>query len=127
MILVDTNIIIDFWKNPTDKIKNIFRENDVFICGIVKAELLHGAKSQKVFNQIIASLSDFPEVPIYHEFWIDLGSNLNILKTNGITAPFQDVMLATLAIKFNLKIWTSDNHFKLMSKFLTELQLFNLS
>ena len=29
MILVDTNIIIDFWDKPTDEVKNILEENDL--------------------------------------------------------------------------------------------------
>lgn len=29
MILVDTNIIIDFWDKPTDEVKKILEENDL--------------------------------------------------------------------------------------------------
>lgn len=33
MILVDTNVIIDFWDKPTEEIKKIFEENELAICG----------------------------------------------------------------------------------------------
>ncbi len=46
MILIDTNIIIDFWKNPTTDYKRTFLENDVFICGIVKSELFMERKTK---------------------------------------------------------------------------------
>ena len=42
-IIPDTNIFIDFWKRPTESIKKIFDEEDVIICGPVRAELLQGA------------------------------------------------------------------------------------
>ena len=43
MILVDTNIIIDFWDKPTDETRKIFEDNDVAICGVIKTELLRGS------------------------------------------------------------------------------------
>ena len=44
MILADTNIIIDFIKRPNEKLNEIFLEEDIAICGVIEAELLHGAK-----------------------------------------------------------------------------------
>ena len=45
MILVDSNIIIDFWRSSHELTARIFETEDVAICGVVKAELLHGARS----------------------------------------------------------------------------------
>ena len=59
MILVDTNIIIDFWKKPTEKAREIFENREIAICGITKAELIHGAKSEKEINIIVEALEDF--------------------------------------------------------------------
>lgn len=47
MILVDTNVIIDFWDKPTEEVKNILEENDIAICGVIKTELLRGSNSEK--------------------------------------------------------------------------------
>jgi predicted nucleic acid-binding protein len=44
MIFVDTNIIINFWKNPTKEAFEVFQTNEITTCGIVLAELLHRAK-----------------------------------------------------------------------------------
>ena len=40
MVLVDTNIIIDIWKNPDNKNTKIFTEEEVCICGVVWSEFL---------------------------------------------------------------------------------------
>ncbi|UKI55605.1 MAG: PIN domain-containing protein [Treponema succinifaciens] len=59
MILVDTNVIIDFWDKPTEEVKNILEENDIAICGVIKTELLRGSNSEKQFSQIEEALNDF--------------------------------------------------------------------
>ncbi len=51
MILVDTNIIIDFWKDINFKNENIFNDYEIAICPIVKVEIIHGAKSYKFMCQ----------------------------------------------------------------------------
>ena len=60
MILVDTNIIIDFWKKPTEISMTVFETERIYICGIVKAELLHGAKDELSYNRIVKGLKCFP-------------------------------------------------------------------
>ena len=64
MILVDTNIIIDFWDRPSEMLKKIFAEEAIAICGVVKAELMHGARSNKELNLISEVLSDFEYIPL---------------------------------------------------------------
>ncbi len=59
-ILADTNIIIDFWRNPDDKTARVFSSEDVVICGIVKAELLHGARTEADCRRILLALEEFP-------------------------------------------------------------------
>ena len=44
MILCDTNILIDYWKNPKELLKLKISKDKHSICGIVNSELLHGAK-----------------------------------------------------------------------------------
>ena len=39
MILVDTNILIDYYKSRNSEIANIIDSTDVAICGVVKTEL----------------------------------------------------------------------------------------
>jgi len=51
MILVDTGIIIDFWKRPTQEAEKVFLNENVAICGVVTAELIHGAKKRKGYSR----------------------------------------------------------------------------
>ena len=61
MILADTNIFIDFWNNPTKELTEIFAKEDIVICGVIRAELLHGAGSNKDYANITAMLEAFDE------------------------------------------------------------------
>ena len=124
MILADTNIIIDFWNNPTAKAEKIFFENDIAICGVIKTELLRGSKTDDEFVQIETSLEDCYYLNFAKNDWTALAKLFIILKKNGLTVPFQDVMIAYLAIKYNCEIWTNDKHFKLMKTVLPTLRLY---
>ena len=124
MILVDTGIIIGFWKNPTDQFKEIFLKHDFAICGIVKSELMHGAKSEKHLKLIIDSLSNFEYIPIGEDIWEYVGKLLYQLRKKGLTIPFQDIVLCALALKHHLILWSNDSHFSLIQKHINRLRLF---
>ena len=126
MILVDTNVIIDFWDKPTEEVKNILEENDIAICGVIKTELLRGSNSEKQFSQIEEALNDFTYLSFSEKDWISLARQFITLKKNGLVVPFQDAMIAYIAIKNNCEVLTNDKHFKLMQIVFPELKLFTL-
>lgn len=126
MILVDTNIIIDFWKNPSPEYYRIFKSQNIFISGICKAELMHGAKSESDLLRIKNAISQLPELEISFDFWTKVGFNLYSLRKSGMTVPFQDVVIATHAIENKCSLWSLDKHFKLIQPVLKELVLFQL-
>lgn len=124
MILADTNVIIDFWDNPNDEYARIFEDNEIATCGVIKTELLRGSNSEKQFSQIEEALNDFTYFSFSEKDWISLSKLFITLKKNGLAVPFQDVMIAYLAIKHDCEVWTKDKHFKLMQVVLPSLRLF---
>ena len=90
------------------------------------AELLRGAVSEKQFNQLKSSLECFEYIPFEQEDWDSLPRLLYTLKTNGIAVPFQDAMIALLAMKAACPLWTTDRHFSILQSVLPELKLFTL-
>ena len=126
MILVDRNVIIDFWNKPNDESAKIFENNEIATCGVIKTELLRGSNSEEQFSQMEEALNDFIYLPFSEKDWISLSKQFIALKQNGLAVPFQDAIIAYLAIKHNCELWTNDKHFKLMQVVLPELKLFNL-
>ena len=80
MILVDTNIIIDFWDKPTDDAKKIFEENEIATCGVIKTELLRGSNSDNQFLQMEEALNDFTYLSFSEKDWISLSKQFITLK-----------------------------------------------
>ena len=127
MILADTNIFIDFWNNPTEDLKNVFLKEDIAVCGVVRAELLHGAVSAKDFANITTMLEAFDEFNLEIPDWQILGDNLYNLRRKGISIPFSDAIIATIALKHDIPIWTGDKHFLLIQSVLTGLNIYQTS
>ncbi|MBR6228980.1 MAG: PIN domain-containing protein [Eubacterium sp.] len=123
MVLADTNVIIDYWKMPDDRMTEIFNNEDIAVCGIVEAELIHGARSEKEIESIKEAISCF-EMLSYSCNWEKLGRMLNKLRTAGVTLPFTDAMIAQIAIDNGVDVLTKDNHFKLIQTVLPELKLY---
>ena len=125
MVLADTNVIIDYWKTPDDRMTEIFNNEDIAVCGIVEAELIHGARSEKEIESIKEAISCF-EMLSYSCNWEKLGRMLNKLRTAGVTLPFTDAMIAQIAIDNDVDVLTNDNHFKLIQTVIPELKLYNV-
>ena len=125
MILADTNIIIDFWNKPAVAAEKIFSENDIAICGVIKTELLRGSQSADDFAQIQMSLADFYYLNFAENDWVALAKQFITLKKHGLVVPFQDAMIAFLAIKYDCEVWTNDKHFKLMQTAIPQLKFFS--
>jgi len=53
-------------------------------------------------------LNAFFQVTISDLLWDDVGDSLAMLRSNGVTIPFSDAILATLAISLDVEFWTRD-------------------
>lgn len=125
MILIDTNVIVDLWKNPSDKAKDIIRDNEVCICGVVRSELLHGAYSERNLEEISRKLDLLEEISIKENQWDRFGRFLYKLRTNGVSLPYADAIIAFTAITNNVIVLTRDKHFRLIKEVFPQLQLYN--
>ncbi len=56
--------------------------------------------------------------------WEKVGRNLWLLLSNGVTVPFQDVAIATVAMENNAELWTRDAQFQFIQTVLSQLKLF---
>lgn len=124
MILVDTNILIDFFNAPTSEAATVFLYNNVATCGIVHAELLHGSKDEKDSAAIQAMLSGLGYVELTKDDWTQVGLLLARLRGCGLSVPMADAIIAYLALREDAEIWTNDRHFTLMKAVLPGMRIF---
>jgi predicted nucleic acid-binding protein len=86
--------------------------------------LYAGAKNDFDLQRIKIAISGFHECDAVATTWDLLGVNLYTLRKNGISVPFQDVLISTIGMQYNIPVWTSDNHFSRIAECITGVSLF---
>jgi predicted nucleic acid-binding protein len=124
MILVDTSVIIDYARGKDAKLAAHLPTLTVAVCGIARAELLCGARDPKHRADLLTLLGTFNQLAIPDSLWDIAGDNLAVMRSNGVTVPLSDAVVATLGIESNLEVWARDAHFPAMRKILPALRLY---
>ena len=124
MILVDSCVVFDHTRGTDRRLGGFFKTLPVAVCGVVRAEVLHGVRNPANRAALVALLNQFAQVPTPEDSWDAIGDNLAVLRSHGVTVPFADVVLATVAILGGQELWTRDTHFSLIQTWLPALVLF---
>lgn len=107
MILCDTNILIEFYKNNTAIIQEIRQigSQNLTISIITRAELYYGALNQNELNRIQKHLDLLQNIPIdrlISEQFIQLMAQYSL--SHKLTIP--DAMIAATALTHNISLYT---------------------
>ncbi len=124
MILLDTSVLIDYLRSHDAKLLGVMQSHNAAICGVTRAEILHGARTEQHRAQLLVVLNTFPQVPFAEALWDATGDLLAVLRVNGVTVPFADALLAALSISLDVELWTRDQQFTKMQQHVPALRLF---
>jgi predicted nucleic acid-binding protein len=119
MVLVDSSIWIEALRRDGRldvklALENLLEEYEAAWCGPVKLEVLGGARAQDR-AKLEAHFDCIPYFPMKDEAW-DSAKNLAWrLRDKGCTAPWNDILIASLSLKAGCRIYAMDKHFELMS------------
>lgn len=114
-VIVDTSVLIDFLKGSekyAEEITSLLVKNRAITTGIIIAELLQGIKNPKEEQKISELMTAINTLEISTELWIKAGKLSSSLRKKGINLPLTDVAIATLALEYNLYVFTMDKHFE---------------
>jgi predicted nucleic acid-binding protein len=126
MVLVDTSVWIAFFREKSSTVAKaldaLLEEGEVCICGLIEAELIPGLR-QEDRRRVQALLAGVQRVEIPSDIWSDIIKMQEGALAQGL-GPFSipDLLLASLAIKNRLPIFSLDKHFQVLSR-LTGLSL----
>ena len=135
MLLADTNVFIKYWRalaksrkdeaaaKELESYKRIMPVHEVVTCGVVRAELLHGATSEKNYQQMDGALSRVPSKDLGGADWNELGHQLYLYRISGFTVPFTDAAIASIAMKYGISVWADDKHFGMMQSVIPKLSI----
>ena len=104
-------------KDPYYKvILELIDTSKVCCLGIILAELLQGAKSQKEFNVLKEFLHVFDFLPESTEIWRKAGELSYLLRQKGKSVGLSDCYISVVANTNDATLLTLDRHFEVIEK-----------
>lgn len=121
-ILVDTSVWIDYFKgsdaNFQSKVDKTLTNCRIYVPKVVLSELIQGAKSEKEIAVIEDFIDAFYIVDQKNDTWLNAGRLSFSMKRKGITVNIIDCYIAVIASENDCGIFSLDEHFKSIKKFL---------
>ena len=124
MILIDTNILIDYFHSRESELAAKIDSLSIALCGPVRTEILHGARNDEEIDDYLRAFKTFDNLPNDDYDWEGCGFILQKLRTNGLQIPLSDAFIAFTAMKYDIPLWTRDNYFKFVQGYYPELKLY---
>ena len=118
MVLVDSSIWIDYFRNGTDnKLDKLISEDLGVTNEVIKTELLPALSLQHK-NILVESFNSIEVVPLQIDWQLIRRYQQEKLK-NGINkVGIPDLLIIQQVIEMNLHLYTLDKHFELMNRHL---------
>jgi len=117
LFLIDTSAwILGLKRNSSNQVKNILTKildkDQSATTGIIILELLQGTKTKKEYNEIFLDLTALHYFKVDKEIW-EKASQLGFdLRRKGETIPSTDLLIASVALYYDLTLLHADNHFE---------------
>ena len=124
MVLADSNIMIEYFRSRDSELARKIDTMDIALCGVVRAEIIHGARTEQEIDNYLKAFNTF-EKPANDDYdWEGAGFILQTMRSNGFQIPFADAVIAFIAMKYDIPLWTRDTHFLLIQGYYPELELY---
>lgn len=124
-LILDTNVVIDYFKQNQQITFNIKRAERIYLPVTVVGELYFGAYCSlrpEIKKKEIEDFLPTVQVLIVDMHTVDFyGAAKASLRKKGKPIPYNDVWIAAIAIQHNIPLYTNDTHIREVDG----LQLFN--
>ena len=118
-VLVDTSVWIKFFRKHEpyyNIVTRLIDDEQIFCCGIILAELMQGAKTDKELSVLEDFPRVFPFITESQQLWLSAGRLSFQLRRKGLTIGLADCYIAVAAASAHAQLATLDGHFKLLAK-----------
>jgi len=117
-VLVDTSVWIEFFRGKEpgkSAVERLMDEGAICCVGLVMAELIQGARSEREIEVLKEFVSVFDFLDEDVATWEKAGRLANLMRKKGSTVPLSDCYLAVLASCGAVAVMTLDSHFDLLT------------
>ncbi len=120
MVLVDSSAWIEAFRPTGDlmaklAIQALLEEYEAALCSSIRLEVLGGARKEDQ-QRIDRYFQVLPYFSVQEELWQRAIENAWKPRDHGVTVPWNDVLIATVAQQHDYRIYTYDKHFQLMRR-----------
>jgi predicted nucleic acid-binding protein len=118
MVIVDSSVWIESLRREGNlhvkvALENLLEEYEAAWCGVVKLEVLGGARPQDR-EKLEVNFSCIPYLHMKDAAW-DAAKKLSWrLRDKGCITPWNDILIAALSREAICRIYTVDKHFQMM-------------
>ena len=122
MILLDTNIFIEIYRDNATIASIVDNLPEIAVCDVVRAELFYGARNKQELNEISADLEGLPVLSLLPQI---SEMAVNLVKTYCLSHKLElaDALIAATAIFHNAELFTLNlKDFR----YIPDLQLFSI-
>jgi len=119
MVLVDTSVWIEASRRDGELAYKVGLENlldayEACWCSPVKLEFMGGARKEDR-NKLAFWFDCIPFRATEEAHWELARANAWRLRDRGHTLPWSDILIASMALDLNMRVYAKDKHFELMS------------
>jgi predicted nucleic acid-binding protein len=120
MVIVDTSVWIEAARRKGELaykvgLENLLEAYEAAWCSPIKLEFMGGARQQDR-EKLEFCFECIPYRPINEHHWEAAKLNAWKLRDKGHTLPWNDILIASLAIDLNWRVYAKDQHFETMAK-----------
>jgi len=129
-VLVDSSAWIDFFRDDNSPygtvVDALLQEELVCTSGLIKAEIVPGARTKKEFELLSEYFNILPLLEDPDNMWDEVIKTQRQLKQKGINGVgIPDLIVAVTALAHDVEVFSKDRHFEAMKKIIG-LKLFEV-
>ena len=119
--LIDTSIWILSFKSSSPeslrkKVSYLLLEGKVVTCELIMLELVRGINTKEELNEFLADFNSLEKLQFDEKVW-EISFNLSFkMKKKGNIIPVSDILIASLAIRYDVVLFHSDKHFHIITE-----------
>jgi predicted nucleic acid-binding protein len=100
------------------ELRQLIQDHRVQMIGPIRQEILSGIRNDSQFSKLKKHLESFPDLPIFTDDYVRAAKFFNSCRSKGIQGSNTDFLICSVAVRYKLSIFTTDNDFRLFSKHL---------
>lgn len=119
MVLVDSSVWIEAARRHGSRelkcgVEGLLEEYQAAVCGLVWLEVLGGARPAER-QRLRTYFAALPRLATPEDTWDQTVAHAATLRDRGITVPWSDLLVATVAVTHHARVYACDHHFALMA------------